>query len=270
HAGVRPTMHGPGRYPGTVRGIMIVGPGIAQIQGSGAERLLHGTPLLDGRTRNGNGATAPMIRGLAEVALIFQADKRGQHLGTGPAGAAQGRPAIKVLGETAHGNLGVDGGAPPHATASEVQSRRLYGRAAGEQSRPMIPFVRKQRKMIRTLDLWWCVGSTIIRAGFHQEDRHSRILRQARGERWPGRTCTNNDVLVWHKWSQPRQHKDITKLYSRVSTRMQGAVCVSRLPYCFGLQGSCAETSAGRTADCGRTAVQGIAADNRRAHVGVS
>src|SRR5215471_21178281 len=160
HAGVRSTMHGPRGYPGTLRCIMIVGPGIAKIQGSGAERLLHGAPLLDGRTINGNGATAPMIRGLAEVALIFQADKRGQYLGTGPAGASQCRPAIKVLGETANGNLGVDGGAPPHATASEVQSRRLDGRAAGEQSRPMIPFVRKQRKVIRALDFWWRVGGT--------------------------------------------------------------------------------------------------------------
>src|SRR5215471_16381018 len=94
HADVRPTMHSPRRYTGTLRCIMIVGPGIAQIQSSGAECLLHGTPLLDRRTINGNGATAPMIRGLAEVDLIFQTDKRGQYLGTGPASASQCRPAI--------------------------------------------------------------------------------------------------------------------------------------------------------------------------------
>src|SRR5215510_3778716 len=52
HAGVRPTMHGPGRYAGTLWRIVIVGPSVAQIQGGGAERLPHGAPLLDECTIN--------------------------------------------------------------------------------------------------------------------------------------------------------------------------------------------------------------------------
>jgi hypothetical protein len=77
---------------------MIVCPLVAKLQGCGAESLPHFAPLLDGRSIDGNRATAAMIRSIAEVDVIFQTDERGKHLGTGPAGASKFRPAVKVLG----------------------------------------------------------------------------------------------------------------------------------------------------------------------------
>jgi hypothetical protein len=71
HAGSSTAVHRPRRDPGTVWGIVVLGPPIAQLKCSGAEGTIHDAPLVKRGAIDWDRATATVIRSITKIDITF-------------------------------------------------------------------------------------------------------------------------------------------------------------------------------------------------------
>src|SRR6266567_1832123 len=107
-------MHRPGRDAGAFRSIVIVDPAVPEIERRVPKGAMERLPRLDGWSIDGNGPPTAVVRVIAEVTIIFQADESGQHLRERPARTAALLPEVKVVGYASDGRQGVDRRTPAH------------------------------------------------------------------------------------------------------------------------------------------------------------
>jgi len=81
HAPASPTVHSIRGDSGAVGRVMVLGPGIAQVQRRRPEGAVEVPPLFNGCAVNRDWSPASMVRGLSEVDVILKLAKGREHLG---------------------------------------------------------------------------------------------------------------------------------------------------------------------------------------------